>query len=405
MSPAPRPTIYLDHAATSWPKPAAVSEAMSRFLDESAGNPGRGGHRLSLAAAGTIERLRERLAAMVGAERPERVVLASGATDALNTAVFGVVRAARRGGARARSAGDVPRIVTSVLEHNAVARPINRLERDGDAEVVRIGCDARGRVSAEAIAEACDDQTTLVAVCHASNVTGMIQPVETITRLVRERAPDALVLVDAAQTVGVLPLTMRSLGADLLAFSGHKALRGPTGIGALVIGARAYDADAGIERIEPVRAGGTGTDSDDPFMPRELPHRFECGTPNTVGCAGLLAALGHASPNALAHERGMIALLEAHYRARDRVRLLGGSIDERLGIAAMTVAGMDARDLAAALDASFGIAVRAGLHCAPGTHRALGTHPEGALRISAGPDTSAEDMHRLIGALDALLGE
>lgn len=397
-----RSVTYLDHAATSWPKPPGVIEAMRRFLDEEAANPGRGGHRMALAAQRRIDRLRAALARLLNAPSPERIIMTMNATDALNTAILGVVEAAKRD---PRFAGTRPRIVSTVIEHNAVARPLNWLEQRGEIELARVGCDERGIVSADEIIAAVDERTLLVELMHASNVTGAIQPIERVGAALRDMNHPALYLVDGAATVGLLPIDVRASNIDVLAFPGHKHLLGPTGTGALYVGPRAFDPDNAIKRISPARFGGTGGNSGEPLMPERLPHLLETGTPNTIGCAGLLAALGARDPDALRHERRLVARVMDHFQANPRVTMPGPKADGRTGIVSLLIDGWRSADLGALLDQTFDIAVRPGLLCAPMCHRALGTYPDGMLRISVGPTTTDEEVGAALDALDELLAE
>ena len=260
--------IYLDNAATSFPKPDEVYRGMDAFVRAAGANPGRGGHRLALEAEAMIEETRRLAAELFGAPRPERVVFALNATDALNMAIKGVV-----------SLGD--HVITSVLEHNSVSRPLNALQRRGLISLTRLPATSDHVIDPDALAAAWTPRTRLVVLTHASNVTGTIQPVREYGAIVRER--DGLLVVDAAQSAGLVPIDVDADLIDLLAFTGHKGLLGPTGTGGLVAGARVD--------IEPWREGGTGGDSTNPFQPDEFPHHLEGGTPNVFGIAGLREGL------------------------------------------------------------------------------------------------------------------
>ncbi len=372
------------------------------------GSPGRGGHRLSRAAAGVVGRTRSALAKLIGEPDPTRVVFTAGCTDSIHTAIVGAVQACERD-----EPGTVPEVVISGIEHNAVTRAVTRavagLERSGRVRVVEVPVDANTRVDAEKVAGACSTRTRLVCVLHASNVTGVLQPIGAIGALLRERWPAALLMVDAAQTVGALPVDVGSLGADLLAFGAHKGLRGPAGIGGLWIGERAW-AD-GVRRIEPVRRGGTGTASEGDDMPDRLPLAFEPGTANLPGIAGLGAAISEHDPDAISRTRALASgFLEAlHERLGEALTVYAhereSDFAHALPTIAMHVAGWDAGDLAEVLDASFGIAVRAGLHCSPRCHRALGTLERGGcLRVSLGSTTTETDTQRFVEALASITG-
>jgi cysteine desulfurase/selenocysteine lyase len=389
--------IYLDHAATTFPKPEEVYRGMDAFVRQAGANPGRGGHRLAQEAERMIEETRALVARLAGAARPERVVFGLNASDGLNMAIKGTLKT-----------GD--HVVTSVLEHNSINRPLERLERDGTIAVTRVAAGPDHRLDPDDVARALGPRTRLVALTHASNVTGTIQPVAEIGR--RVRAHGALFLVDAAQSAGAVPIDMERQAIDLLAFTGHKGLYGPTGTGGLVVGERAD--------VRPWREGGTGGDASRPLQPEEFPHRLEGGTPNVFGLAGLRAGLQwvleRGPETILAHERGLLrGLLLALKRpdawdwyGADGI-LLDRQGEGRVGLVAFNARAADARAgaappqaIAAALDERFGIAVRPGLHCAPHAHRHLGTFPHGALRISVGALTRPEDLDAAAAALDRL---
>lgn len=403
-----RRAIYLDNASTSWPKPPAVADAISKFLAEGPATPGRGGHGAARRAGRIIERLRARLAALVGAPSSDRIVLTSGATESLNTALLGMFLTGPRGDRAAAP----PRVVTTVLEHNAVLRPLRFLERAGLVEARIVGCGPGGVIEPEELLREVDDRTALVALTSASNVLGTLQPVGEVGARLREQHPRVLFLVDGSQSVGLAPVDMQRDGIDLLAFSGHKALLGPPGTGVLAIGARVPLEEAGDGRaaLRPVRFGGTGGESDAEEMPADPPARFEPGTPNTLGFAGLLAAMEDpgrpAAADALAHERSLIVRAIDGLARLPGVRLLAATPGAgRVGVLSFTIEGLRADEAAAALDASFGIAVRGGLHCAPLVHKAMGTAAGGgAVRISPGPYSTVEEIDALIEAVGRLAG-
>jgi cysteine desulfurase family protein len=382
--------IYLDNAATSFPKPESVFRGMEAFVRTSAANPGRSGHHRALEAEAMVEDTRRLVASLFGSARPERIIFALNATDALNMAIKGVLRP-----------GD--HAITSVLEHNSVSRPLNRLERDGIISLTRLPADADHVIDPDAVARAIKPSTRLVALTHASNVTGTIQPVGAIGPIVRERG--ALLLVDASQTAGVVPIDVQRDSIDLLAFTGHKSLLGPTGTGGLVVGERV--------EITPWREGGTGGDSSNPVQPVEFPHRLEGGTPNIFGIAGLREGvrllLERRVQAVLAHERDL--LVEFHRSLRDPGRYQWYDADRaiadnhgegRVGLVSINVPGFAPPEVAAILDEQFDIAVRAGLHCAPYAHKHLGTFPEGTVRLSVGFLTTTEDMRQAAAALDEI---
>src|SRR5262245_30666723 len=382
--------IYLDHAATTFPKPEEVYRAMDSFVREAAANPGRGGHRLAKEAERMIDETRTLVARLVGAAHPERVVFGLNASDGLNMAIKGTLRP-----------GD--HVVTSVLEHNSINRPLERLERSGTIDVTRLRVGPDHVIDPDDVAKALQPTTRLVALTHASNVTGTIQPVGEIGR--RVRAHQALFLVDAAQSAGAVPIDMQRDAIDLLAFTGHKGLYGPTGTGGLVVGERAD--------VRPWREGGTGGDASQPLQPEEFPYRLEGGTPNVFGIAGLRAGLKwvlERGPQAiLSHERRLLRGLFASMKRPGAYEWFGADrvLEERegegrVGLVAFNARGTAPAPLAAALDEHFGIAVRPGLHCAPHAHRHLGTFPQGTLRISVGALTRLDQLEAAASALDNL---
>lgn len=376
--------IYLDNAATSFPKAPGVAEAMVRTLTEAGGNPGRSGHALAVAAQGVVNDTRRQLAALLGAPDPSRVVFTASATEALNLALFGLLQS-----------GD--RVVTTSLEHNAIVRPLVALSGRG-VTVERVAGASDGTIDLDDLARALRAHPTrLVAMTHASNVAGTILPAREVARLAHEHG--ALFLLDAAQTAGALPIAVRELGVDLLALPGHKGLLGPPGTGALYVA-------AGVA-LTPLRYGGTGIRSEDERMPEELPEGLEAGTLNTVGLAGLGAALRFLSERGVAAVRGHeVALTErllAGLRGISGLQIYGvGDPARQVATVSISLRGWEPVDLAAVLDSSFGIAVRAGLHCAPAAHRVLGTFPSGTVRISAGCFTTEADIDQAVAALEQL---
>jgi cysteine desulfurase family protein len=380
--------IYLDNAATSFPKPECVYSGMDAFVRVAAANPGRSGHRMAVEAEAMIDDTRRLLARLFNAPRPDRVVFTLNATDALNMAIKGVLRP-----------GD--HVVSSVLEHNSVNRPLERLAREGVISLTRVPATVDHHIDPEAVAAACTPRTRLLAFTHASNVTGTIQPVAEFGRIARER--DALLLVDAAQTAGVVPIDLEASQIDLLAFTGHKGLLGPTGTGGLAVGERAD--------VDPWREGGTGGDSSSPVQPPEFPYRLEGGTPNVFGIAGLREGvrylLDRGVDGVLPHERHLLAVFFGTLPQPHRFEFFGAERDfaerggeGRVGLLSFVLEGLDPVELAMLLDEHFSIAVRPGLHCAPYAHRHLGTFPKGTVRISPGLLTTEDEMLAAAAALD-----
>ncbi len=375
--------IYLDHAATSWPKPPEVLAAMTDFLIHSGGSPGRSAHRLSLQAARPLYAARESIAAFLHAPHPLRVLFAANATQALNLALYGLLRP-----------GD--RVVTTAMEHNAVMRPLRDLERQG-VQVVVVPCAPDGSLDPEDMRRAAVPGTRLLVANHASNVTGTLLPIAELGAIARE--VDALFLVDSAQTAGLMPLDMDGMAIDLLAFTGHKALLGPPGTGGLVLGTRLDPA-----QLRPLIRGGTGSRSEQEEQPEDLPDKFESGTPNGAGIAGLMAGVQTVQHRGLetirAHEIRLTTLLIEGLQAIPGVRLYGPRDPRaRTSTVSFTVDTLRVSEVAWRLDEAYGVLCRVGLHCAPAAHRTLGTFPEGTVRFAAGFTTTEEEIASAIRAV------
>jgi cysteine desulfurase family protein len=379
--PQDQPCVYLDNAATSFPKPEAVYQAMDHFARQSLANPGRAGHKMAVAAERALDDGRHLLNQLFHGKEPERFVFTLNCTDALNMAIKGVI-----------SDGD--HVITSDLEHNSVSRPLRALELAGRIQLTRLAADGGGTVGPDDVRKAITRQTRLIVLTHASNVLGTVQPVAEIGKIAREH--DALFLVDAAQTAGVIPIDVQAMNIDMLAFPGHKSLLGPTGTGALYVGPRV--------RVQAWREGGTGGDSSSETQPKEFPYFLEGGTPNVLGIAGLSAGIRHVQEQGL--ERIQAHEVELIERLRGQLEEMGGyevfghrDHSRRVGTLSFRSEMLPAAEVGGILDQAFGVAVRPGLHCAPYVHRALGTFPEGAVRVSPGPFNTAEDIDHLANAL------
>lgn len=377
-------TIYLDNAATTFPKPDSVYRAMDEFARTRLANPGRAGHRMALASERLLDEARHVLNQFFHGEAPERFIFTLNCTDALNMAIKGVLR-------------EDDHVVTTNLEHNSVSRPLQALAEANVITLTRVPADSGGTVDPDAIRRAITPKTRLVVLTHASNVLGTVQPAQEVARISREH--DVLFLLDVAQTAGIVPIDIRGWGVDLLAFPGHKSLLGPTGTGGLYVGSRV--------QLRPWREGGTGGDSSSPTQPREMPYYLEGGTPNVVGVAGLIAGIR------FVQERGLETIHQHEMQLAERLRQwlleheafeVFGHTDPHWRVATLSfrVHGWPASDVAAILDSSFDIAVRPGLHCAPYIHKALGTFPEGTVRVSLGPFNTGSDIEALCEALSQL---
>ena len=378
--------IYLDNAATSFPKPEPVYQALDAFARTSLANPGRAGHRMAVAAERTLDATRHSLNQFFHGAAPERWIFTLNCTDGLNLAIKGIVQP-----------GD--HVITTDLEHNSISRPLVALQKTGIISLTRVASES-GYVDPDAIRNAITPKTSLVAMTHASNVLGTVQPIAAIGAIVRETG--ALFLVDAAQSAGVVPIDLRMAPVDMLAFPGHKSLYGPTGTGALYVGPRTDG------KLRPWREGGTGGDSSSATQPTLLPYLLEGGTPNVLGVAGLAAGIAWVTDrgpdNVREHEVGLLQQVVDWVLASGSWRL-AGRWEPQTHVGALSLIAPDSlapQDLGAILDTSFDIAVRPGLHCAPYIHRALGTFPDGTLRLSPGPFTKPEDISAFLSALSEI---
>ncbi len=374
--------IYLDNAATSWPKPEEVYRAMDEFARNHAGNPGRSGHRMAVEAERRVQGCREALARLLNAGSPARVVLTLNATDALNIALKGFLRP-----------GD--HVITSHTEHNSINRPLTAMAASGVITVDRAACAADGTVPAAEIEKIVRKNTRLIAITHCSNVLGVVNPVEDYAKLARSRG--IATLIDASQSVGVVPIDVRAMGLDMVAFPGHKNLFGAMGTGALYV-------REGIE-LPAWREGGTGFKADQEVQPEEMPFHLEGGTPNVHGFAGLAAGvefvLRETPEKILRHERDLALRFAEELRGTPKVVLYSArNPDRQIGPVSLAIRGADPAEVGAALDREHGIACRPGLHCAPGTHRWLGTFPAGTVRFSFGWFNTAQDVEAAVRAVN-----
>lgn len=386
--------IYLDNAATSYPKPANVYERAMKFMQTLGANPGRGAHKMAVAAQSVLEDTRLELARFFNAgDTPERMIFAMNCTDALNMAIKGVVLALNARPAIARPI----HVVTSHLEHNSISRPLHQLERDGIIKLTKVPNSGDGYISPDDVAAAFTSATALVALTHCSNVLGTVQPISAIGKAVRERGQgNAFFLVDAAQTAGVEGIDVKESQIDLLAFPGHKALYGFPGTGGLYVSPRT--------ELLPWREGGTGGDSKHPVQPCEFPHRLEGGTHNTIGIASVKEGLAFINStgreNILAREMALADRLGRGLREITNVTLYGSTTGRNcVSTISFRIEGYSPQDVGAILDESFDIAVRCGLHCAPYCHRQIGTYPDGTARASIGYFNSENDVDALIQAV------
>nr|WP_295946500.1 aminotransferase class V-fold PLP-dependent enzyme [uncultured Agathobaculum sp.] len=378
-------TVYLDNAATSFPKPPAVGARMREYVDEVGASVGRGSYEAAQQAELVTLRLRQRLCALFGFADPSHVILTPGNTWGLNMLLLGALRP-----------GD--HALVSAMEHNAVMRPLTQLAKRG-VSFDRIPCDAEGRLQTGRVQAMLRSNTRLVLLAHASNVSGTVQDAAAVGEICAARGiPFAL---DAAQTAGHIPLDFAALHLSALSVPAHKGLMGPQGIGALLL------RPDFAKTLEPMVSGGTGSVSDSEDIPLYLPDRFEPGTPNLPGIYGWEAALAYLESvtveAAAAHDRALSERFLIGLRDMPGVALIGPDTAEgRVGVFSLDFPGKDNAEITARLEEDFGILTRCGLHCAPSAHRTLGTFPRGTVRLSLGWFNTEDDIGRALQAIKAV---
>ncbi|GIO07844.1 cysteine desulfurase [Brevibacillus reuszeri] len=373
--------IYLDNAASTWPKPPAVKDMMAEAIEDYAANPGRGGHTLAMKASKTVFRTRVQLSRLFGIQNPNNLFFYLNATQALNQAIKGFLKP-----------GD--HVVSSSVEHNSVRRPIEFMRKISQVEATFIEPRDDHHFYVEDFAKAIQPNTRLLVVSHASNLTGVILPVAELGKLAKERG--ITFLVDASQSAGVLPIHVEEMHIDMLAFPGHKGLYGPQGTGGLYVH---NDID-----LVPLIHGGTGSQSEAIEQPTTRPDRYESGTVNTVGLAGLQAGVSFVMEkgveNIRQHEWDLVKQTIAQLQEIPGLQVYGPGIEtERVGVVAFNVGEVDASEVSFILDQQYGIATRSGYHCTPLGHQTAGTAQRGAVRASFGIFNSDKDVEALIDAV------
>jgi cysteine desulfurase family protein len=372
---------YLDHAASSWPKPPEVVRAMVEAVEQYGANPGRGSHQLAVKASRALFDCRKHLSKLFGVQNPNDICFASSTTMALNQAIKGLLKP-----------GD--HAICTTVEHNSVRRPLEYLKSSIGIELSYASCDPYGHLDLQSLKALIQPNTKLIAVTHSSNLLGTIMPIDQIADIAY--ASGVKLLVDAAQTAGTLPIDVEQMGIDLLAFPGHKGLLGPQGTGGLYIHS---DLD-----LEPFMHGGTGSQSEWIEQPSVRPDRYESGTQNTPGIAGLNEGvkyvLKEGVPSIQKRESALIQTMMEGLQHLKGIQILGPQLGEqRTGLVAFQMETADSSEIAYLLDRKFGIAVRAGYHCTPLGHQTAGTIEKGAVRASVGYETTEEDVAVFIDAM------
>lgn len=383
MDSSKSPFCYMDNAATSWPKPPTVLAAIHSFYSELGVAAERSGSSRAWTVDRAIQKCRHQIAEILSAQRDASIVFGYNGTDVLNLAIHGVL-----------NPGD--HVVATVAEHNSVLRPLEYLRQHMGITYSLAECDSQGVVCPDSVEKLVHSRTRLMCLTHVSNVTGAVQPAKELGRICREH--DLLYLLDAAQSVGHFPIDVSEVGCDLLAASGHKGLLGPLATGFLFLSERAS------ATIRPLRQGGTGTQSETIESPSELPYRLETGNLNSAGIMGLSAGVGYVSGMGWGpiqdHELKLSRQLIDGLSAIDSVRLIGHQSPRRTGIVSFEIEGTDPNQVASILDSTFGIQVRAGLHCAPKMHESLGTLSRGGtIRVSPGMFNTEQDVQNVVSAI------
>lgn len=372
--------IYLDNAATTYPKPETVYDEVMRAMKEYGANPGRGSHAMAIEGARVIYETRENLAKLFNIDDPMRVILTFNATDSLNQGIKGVL-----------NPGD--HVITTTMEHNSVLRPIKELEKYGIKNTI-VHCNSDGSINTERLEEAIRSNTKLIVTTHVSNLSGTILPIEKIGNMCKRR--NVLYMLDASQSAGVLDIDMKKHNIDLLAAPGHKGLLGPQGTGILIINCD--------DEIKHLKEGGTGSESSNIYQPDFYPDKLEAGTHNLPGIAGLNEGvkyiLNKGTKSIYSHEKKLLEAFIEGIKNISKIKIYGPEdIEQRCGVVSVNLENVDSSELAFMLDTEYGIAVRPGLHCAPLAHKTIGTENVGAVRFSVGPFNEMTDIKAAVNAL------
>ncbi|MDI6785268.1 MAG: aminotransferase class V-fold PLP-dependent enzyme [bacterium] len=379
--------IYFDNAATTWPKPKEVYKSMERCMKEAGANPGRSGHQMAIKAAKIIYNTREALANLFGIKDSKNIVFTLNATDALNIGIKGLLKE-----------GD--HVIATSMEHNSVIRPLTYLSQNNFISTTIVNCNNQGVLNTSDIKNAIKKNTKLIVATHASNVTGNLMPIQEIGKIAKEN--NIIFMVDAAQTAGICDISVEKQNIDLLAFTGHKSLFGPQGTGGLCI-------REGLE-IESLRQGGTGSSSESENHPSFLPDKFESGTPNTVGLAGLGAGVEFIQKKGLKYifeyKKDLTNYLIEKLNEIEEIILYGSfSKDSQIPVVSFNINGIESSEASYILDQVFNIMSRPGLHCAPYAHKTIKTFPSGTIRFSLGYFNTKEEVDISVQAIKHIIGE
>lgn len=378
--------IYFDNAATTYPKPEDVYQAVNKCMREYCANPGRSGHKLSMEAGRVILEARELLAELFGAKKSENIIFGLNATDALNAAIKGIVKQ-----------GD--HIITTSMEHNSVLRPLKQLENIG-VETTIIKCSELGELSLVELEANIKSNTKVIVTTHASNVTGTIMPIKEIGEIAKRN--NLIYIIDAAQTAGIYKINVSEINVDMLIFTGHKGLMGPQGVGGFYI-------KEGIA-LRQMREGGTGSMSESLIQPEILPDKYESGTPNTPGLAGLAAGLRFIKKvgidNIKHHEEELTSYFMKQLAKIDDIVVYGlEDIKRHAPVVSLNIKNRPSSEVSFLLDSQFDIATRPGLHCAPLAHQTIGTKERGAVRFSFGYFNTIDEIDKALVALKSIVQE
>ena len=376
--------VYLDNAATSFPKPDTVITAVTNCLTNYCANPGRSGHSLSIEAARKVFEVRETIAELFNAKDSRYVIFTANATMAINLVFHALLQK-----------GD--HVVVSSMEHNAVMRPLRHWESQGIITLSMANANSNGFVDDD-IDAFIQPATRLCVINHASNVNGVVQDIASIAGRIKKIHPDVAVLIDASQSAGLIPIDVQAIKCDFVAFTGHKALYGPQGIGGLVINT--------AKHLQPFIMGGTGSKSESQFQPQFLPDKFESGTLNLPGIAGLKAGIDYVKPrmDEIRHTEllHIKTIVEGLSSIKDLQLFWSGSLHNQIGVISVAHNHIPCSAIGQRLNDEFSVFVRTGLHCAPLAHETLGTYPDGTLRVSVGLFTNKSDVDVFCKAMEII---